>query len=58
MNWSRRLAREDDFPALQTLIPLSVRALQAPCFSSAQIEAALGPLSGVDGQIVRDMFSG
>ena len=30
MNWSPRLSREDDIPALETLIPLSVRALQAP----------------------------
>ena len=54
MNWSPRLARVDDIPALETLIPLSVRALQAPYYSSAQIESALGPVFSVDGQIIRD----
>ena len=49
-----RLAREDDVPTLEVLIPLSVRALQAPCYSSAQMEAALGPVFGVDGQLIRD----
>ena len=40
--------------ALETLIPLSVRALQAPHYSQAQMEAALGPVFGVDRQLIRD----
>lgn len=49
-----RPAREDDLPALEALIPLSVRSLQAPFYSSAQMEAALGPVFGVDRQLIRD----
>lgn len=52
--WNLRLARESDVPALEVLIPLSVRSLQAACYSSAQIEAALGPVFGVDRQLIRD----
>ena len=52
--WSLRLARESDAPALAALIPLSVRALQAPYYSAAQMEAALGPVFGVDRQLIRD----
>ena len=54
MNWSPRLAREDDVPALEQLIPLSVRSLQAAHYSPAQMEAALGPVFGVDRQLIRD----
>lgn len=42
--WKLRLAREDDIPALEVLIPISVRALQAAHYSAAQMEAALGPV--------------
>jgi GNAT superfamily N-acetyltransferase len=52
--WPLRLAHEEDVPALETLIPLSVRALQAPYYSTSQIEAALGPVFGVDRQLIRD----
>jgi GNAT superfamily N-acetyltransferase len=44
----------DDVPALEELIPLSVRTLQAAHYSSAQMEAALGPVFGVDRQIIAD----
>src|SRR5438093_1677446 len=54
MDWTPRLALPEDIPALEALIPLSVRTLQAPYYSSAQIEAALGPVFGVDGQLIRD----
>ena len=54
MTWPLRLAREADVSALETLIPLSVRALQAPHYSQAQMEAALGPVFGVDRQLIRD----
>jgi GNAT superfamily N-acetyltransferase len=49
-----RLAREDDIRALERLIPLSVRVLQAAHYSAAQMEAALGPVFGVDRQLIRD----
>jgi len=52
--WPLRLACEADVPALEALIPLSVRGLQAPYYSQAQMDAALGPVFGVDRQLVRD----
>jgi N-acetylglutamate synthase-like GNAT family acetyltransferase len=39
---------------LEALIPLSVRSLQAPYYSRAQMDAALGPVFGVDRQLIRD----
>src|SRR5688572_27598272 len=52
--FSIRLAREHDIPALEVLIPLSVRVLQAPFYSTGQMEAALGPVFGVDRQLISD----
>lgn len=52
--WNPRLARENDIAALEALIPLSVRTLQAPHYSPAQMEAALGTVFGVDRQLIRD----
>jgi predicted N-acetyltransferase YhbS len=52
--WPLRLAQEFDVPALEALIPLSVYALQSPYYSSAQMDAALGPVFGVDRQLIRD----
>lgn len=40
-NWKLRLACEKDIPAIEVLIPLSVRTLQAAHYSPAQMEAAL-----------------
>src|SRR2546422_7619340 len=54
MDWRPRLAREEDIPALEALIPISVRALQAPHYSPVQMDAALGPVFGVDRQLIRD----
>ena len=54
VDWKPRLAREEDIPALEALIPVSVRVLQAPYYSAAQMEAALGPVFGVDKQLIRD----
>lgn len=54
IDWQPRLAREDDIPELEALIPASVRTLQAPYYSLAQMEAALGPVFGVDRQLIRD----
>lgn len=53
-NRELRLAVETDIPALEQLIPLSVRALQAAHYSPAQMEAALGPVFGVDRQLILD----
>ncbi|HKW27971.1 MAG TPA: GNAT family N-acetyltransferase [Verrucomicrobiae bacterium] len=39
---------------MDELIPLSVRILQAPYYSAAQMEAAIGPVFGVDRQLIRD----
>lgn len=52
--WILRAAREEDVPALETLIPLSARTLLTPYYSAAQIQAALGPIFGVDRQLIRD----
>ena len=49
-----RLAVDADIPAIERLIPLSVRGLQAATYSPAQMEAALGPVFGVDRQLIRD----
>src|SRR6266436_5985500 len=54
MIWRPRLAREQDVRALEELIRLSSRTLQAPYYSATQIEAALGPIFGVDRQLIRD----
>ena len=40
--WSVRLARDADVPGLEKLIPLSVRALQARYYSTAQMDGTLG----------------
>jgi N-acetylglutamate synthase-like GNAT family acetyltransferase len=52
--WTPRLATDADIPALEALIPLSVRTLQATHYSPAQMEAALGPVFGVDRQLISD----
>jgi GNAT superfamily N-acetyltransferase len=49
-----RLAIENDVVALERLIPLSVRGLQASHYSSAQMDAAIGSVFGVDRQLIRD----
>jgi GNAT superfamily N-acetyltransferase len=53
-DWTLHVACEPDIPALEILIPLSVRTLQAAHYSAAQMEMALGPVFGVDRQIIRD----
>jgi GNAT superfamily N-acetyltransferase len=54
MSWNPRLARERDIPELEELIPLSVRVLQAPYYSEAQMTAAIGPVFIVDRQLILD----
>lgn len=52
--WQPTLAVTADIPELEALIPLSVRKLQAAWYSPAQMEAALGPVFGVDRQLIQD----
>lgn len=52
--FSIRLANEADIPALEILLPLSVRTLQASVYSPQQMEAALGPVFSVDQQLIHD----
>lgn len=54
MNWKPRLANEKDVPALEELIPLSVRTLQASYYTPAQIETAIGPVFCVDRRLIGD----
>lgn len=49
-----RTAREKDVPVLETLIELSVRQLLSRHYSATQLEVALGPVFGVDRQLIRD----
>lgn len=49
-----RLATLADVPALEALIPLSARHLRHGYYTAAQVEAALGPVFGVDTQLIRD----
>ena len=42
MNWMPRLASEDDIPALEELIPLSVRSLHAPLLFTDEVSMAGG----------------
>jgi GNAT superfamily N-acetyltransferase len=49
-----RLAASSDIPGLQALIELSVRTLSRGIYTPAQAEAALGPVFGVDSQLIAD----
>src|SRR5690348_1582847 len=49
-----RLCTLNDISQLETLIPLSVRELQAEHYSSEQMTGALGTVFGVDTQLIRD----
>ncbi len=53
-HWTLRLAAEQDIPALESLVKLSVRTLLSRCYSSEQLNVALGPVFGVDHQLIRD----
>jgi N-acetylglutamate synthase-like GNAT family acetyltransferase len=54
MIWTPRQAIEEDIPALEELIPLSVRTLQVPYYSPAQMDMAIGPVFHVDRQLIQD----
>src|SRR5260370_1633017 len=49
-----RLAVPEDVPALRELIDKSVRGLQTPDYTPAQIEGALQTVFGVDSQLIAD----
>src|SRR5260370_36098243 len=49
-----RLAVPEDVPALRKLIDKSVRGLQTPDYTPAQIEGALQTVFGVDSQLIAD----
>ena len=49
-----RLATMKDIPALEQLIPASVFSWQASYYSTAQMQAALGPVFGVDARLIQD----
>lgn len=49
-----RPANLGDIPALQKLIALSVRKLQAAHYSPEQMDAAIGSVFGVDTQLIHD----
>lgn len=53
-SYALRLARETDVDALEKLIALSVRGLQAAHYTEAQMSAALGSVFGVDRQLIED----
>jgi hypothetical protein len=48
------LACPENFPALENLIPESVRILQSSYYTPDQIEGALGTIFGVDTQLIQD----
>jgi GNAT superfamily N-acetyltransferase len=49
-----RLARLEDIPELENLIPESARTLQANYYTPTQIEGALRTVFGVDTQLIQD----
>ncbi len=54
MNLTLRQAVPGDIPVLRALIDASVRGLQSPDYTSAQIEGALQTVYGVDSQLIAD----
>lgn len=54
MSWLLRLAQMEDAPALERLIEHVTRQSLSRHYSSAQLEAALGPVFGLDAQLIRD----
>jgi N-acetylglutamate synthase-like GNAT family acetyltransferase len=54
MPFALRVADRHDIPALEALIPLSARELQAAYYSPPQIDGALGTVFAVDRQLISD----
>jgi GNAT superfamily N-acetyltransferase len=52
--FSVRLALESDAPTLERLVEVSARELLSRHYSPAQLTAALGPVFGLDRQLIRD----
>lgn len=52
--WILRLAEQNDVPQIEALIHRSSFGLQLPYYSRQQIEAAMGPVFGVDEQLIKD----
>jgi GNAT superfamily N-acetyltransferase len=54
MQLTIRKASCQDIPALEALIPNSVKNLQATYYSCEQMDGALGTVFGVDSQLIKD----
>jgi len=54
MPFSIRVARLDDVPGLQILIPASVRGLSNGYYTLRQVESALVYVFGIDNQLIAD----
>jgi N-acetylglutamate synthase-like GNAT family acetyltransferase len=54
MDWPLRIAREEDAPALERLIEHVTRKSLLRCYSEAQLAVALGPVFGLDRQLICD----
>jgi GNAT superfamily N-acetyltransferase len=54
MDLELRMATKEDIPALNALIPASVRGLSQGYYTPAQIESALEYVFGVDSQLIAD----
>ena len=54
MSWPLRIACSEDVPALERLIELTVRQSLSRCYSEAQLAVALGPVFGLDRQLICD----
>ena len=52
MNWSPQIAQDRHIAALEELIPISVRTLQAAYYSHEQMNGALGTVFAVDRQLI------
>lgn len=53
-SFTLRLATDADVPALEMLIEISARVLQAGYYSREQLDAAIGPVFGVDRRLIED----
>ncbi|MBC8090079.1 MAG: GNAT family N-acetyltransferase [Phycisphaerae bacterium] len=53
-NFQLRVATDEDIPAIQDLIAVSVRGLSPGHYNVAQVETAIAHVFGVDTQLIRD----
>jgi GNAT superfamily N-acetyltransferase len=54
MSWPLRIARDEDAPASERLIEHVTRTSLSRCYSQEQLAVALGPVFGLDRQLIRD----